>query len=87
MLQVAACEKWLDGEEAKQGKLRPDQDPVLKSADVDVKLEDIRKAFNKLKNKKKPKPPPPPPSAANDTANATGETRGLCSAPLMVTAM
>jgi len=71
-VQVAAYEKWLEGEVTKQGKLRPDQDPVLKSADVDAKLEDIRKAFNKLKNKKKPKPPPPPPSAANDTANATG---------------
>lgn len=70
-------EKWLDGEEKKQGKLRTDQDPVLKSADVDAKLEDVRKLFNKLKNKKKPKPPPPPPSAANDTSNATGETSSV----------
>ena len=70
--QVSAYEKWLDGEVAKQGKLRPEQDPVLKSADVDAKLDDVRKLFNKLKNKKKPKPPPPPPAAANDTANATG---------------
>ena len=70
--QVSAYEKWLDGEVAKQGKLRPEQDPVLTSADVDAKLNDIRKLFNKLKNKKKPKPPPPPPAAANDTANATG---------------
>ena len=69
---MAAYEKWLDGELAKQGKLRPDQDPVLKAADVDAKLEDIRKVFNKLKIKKRPKPPPPPPSAANDTTNATG---------------
>ncbi|CAL5229767.1 g13152 [Coccomyxa viridis] len=69
--QVAAYEKWLAGEVTKQGKLKPDQDPVLKSADVDAKLEDIRKVFNKLKNKKKPKPPPPPPSAANDTSNTT----------------
>jgi hypoxia up-regulated 1 len=87
MLQVVAYEKWLDGEEAKQGKLRPDQDPVLHSANVETKLEDIRKAFNKLKNKKKPKPPPPPPSAANDTVNAPGETREFCSAPLMLVAM
>ena len=69
---MAAYEKWLAGEVTKQGKLKPDQDPVLKSADVDAKLEDIRKVFNKLKNKKKPKPPPPPPSAANDTSNTTG---------------
>lgn len=82
MLQVAAYEQWLDGEEAKQGKLRPDQDPVLNSANVDAKLEDIRKAFNKLNNKKKPKPPPPPPSAANDTVNATGEIRELCSSSI-----
>ena len=70
--QVSAYEKWLDGEVAKQGKLRPEQDLVLKSADVDAKLDDVRKLFNKLKNKKKPKPQPPPPAAANDTANATG---------------
>ena len=71
-MQVSAYEKWLKGEVKKQGKLKPDQDPVLKSADVDAKLEDIRKLFNKLKNKKKPKPPPPPPSAATNITNATG---------------
>ena len=79
--QVSAYEKWLDGEVAKQGKLGPEQDPVLKSADVDARLDDIRKLFNKLKNKKKPKPPPPPPAAANDTANATGGADILLHSP------
>ena len=79
--QVSAYEKWLDGEVAKQGKLPPEQDPVLKSADVDAKLDDVRKLFNKLKNKKKPKPPPPPPAAANDTANATGGAEIMLHSP------
>ena len=83
--QVSAYEKWLDGEVAKQGKLRPEQDPVLKSADVDAKLDDVRKLFNKLKNKKKPKPPPPPPTTANDTTNATGGAVSCCALPMLPT--
>ncbi|KAK9811690.1 hypothetical protein WJX72_008444 [[Myrmecia] bisecta] len=67
---VKDFDTWLKAELEKQGKLKDHDDPVLKSADVTSRLADLKKTFNKLKNRKKPKPPPAP-AAANATANGT----------------
>ncbi|EIE21504.1 HSP70-domain-containing protein [Coccomyxa subellipsoidea C-169] len=64
-----AYESWLNKDLKRQKKLKAHEDPVLKSADVDAKLDDVRKIFTKLKNKKQPKPPRPA-APANDTAAA-----------------
>lgn len=54
----------------KQKALHPYEDPVLLSSAIDARIEDLRKPFNRLKNKKKPKPPPAP-KPSNSTANET----------------
>ncbi|CAL8469535.1 g9076 [Coccomyxa elongata] len=67
--EVDEYESWLNKLLEKQKVLKAHDDPVLKSADVDAKLADVRKLYIKLKNKKQPKPPKAP-AAANDTATA-----------------
>lgn len=69
LVQVDEYESWLNKLLEKQKMLKAHEDPVLKSADVDAKLADVRKLYIKLKNKKQPKPPKAP-AAANDTATA-----------------
>ena len=73
LLQVDEYESWLNKQLEKQKVLKAHEDPVLKSADVDAKLADVRKLYIKLKNKKQPKPPKTA-AAANETATADETT-------------
>lgn len=66
--QLGDTEGWLREEHAKQKGLESHNDPVLLSASIEARIEDLRKPFNRLKNKKKPKPPPSP-KVGNSTAD------------------
>lgn len=67
--QVKEFQKWFMGQQAAQAKMKPHEEPAYKAADASARLDALRKAFAKLKNRKKPKPPPPPAAAGNATAN------------------
>lgn len=80
-VQIDAYEGWLNKELKKQKKLKPHEDPVLKSADVDAKLDEVRKQFTKLKNKKQPKPPKPAAPANDSSAGDETATPGSDQTP------
>lgn len=50
-----------------QSKVKPHETPKLLSSQVEDRLSEVRKAFERLKSKKKPKPPPAPKPKANAT--------------------
>ena len=61
---------WSKAKIAKQAKTKPHDQPAFTSAEMQAKLDDLRQAFSKLKDRKKPKPPPVA-GTKNGTANAT----------------
>jgi hypothetical protein len=72
-LQMDEVEGWLKKEEGRQKKRKPHEDPLLMSADIDTRIDSLRKPFNRLKSKKKPKPAPSPKSGNSTAANSTAE--------------
>lgn len=53
LLQVKEFQKWFAGQQAAQAKCKPHEEPAYKSADAGSRLDELRKAFAKLKNRKK----------------------------------
>lgn len=71
--QVQDTDEWLTSESAKQEKRQRHEKAVLVSADIDSRLDALRRPFTLLKNKKKPKPPPAPKKAQNSTSSESAE--------------
>ena len=71
--QVQDTDEWLTSESAKQEKRQRHEKAVLVSADIDSRLDALRRPFTVLKNKKKPKPPLAPKKAQNSTSSESAE--------------
>jgi len=78
--QIDEAEEWLKKDEARQKKRKPHEDPLLLSAEVNARIEALRKPFNRLKSRKKPKPPPAPKPGNATSTNSTEEVDDLAGA-------
>uniref|UniRef100_A0A7S3IIG3 Uncharacterized protein n=1 Tax=Strombidium inclinatum TaxID=197538 RepID=A0A7S3IIG3_9SPIT len=58
--KITDFEQWLGDLVEKQEKLGKDEDPVLKTNEVLVKMKAVKKFFDKVNGKKAPPPPKPP---------------------------